>query len=95
MERIGAYVDQAQKNDIRIVECITDAKGEPVGFLLVFDARRDPEFRGGGDWFPSAAAARWGLLIPLGKARRPRHLRRRADLPFHPDLQPIGTLMNL
>jgi 4-hydroxybutyryl-CoA dehydratase / vinylacetyl-CoA-Delta-isomerase len=26
--RIGAYVDQAQKDDIRIVECITDAKGD-------------------------------------------------------------------
>jgi 4-hydroxybutyryl-CoA dehydratase/vinylacetyl-CoA-Delta-isomerase len=28
VERIGAYVDQAQKDDIRIVECITDAKGD-------------------------------------------------------------------
>ena len=28
VERIGAYVDRAQKDDIRIVECITDAKGD-------------------------------------------------------------------
>jgi len=28
VERIGAYVDQAQQDDIRIVECITDAKGD-------------------------------------------------------------------
>jgi 4-hydroxybutyryl-CoA dehydratase/vinylacetyl-CoA-Delta-isomerase len=28
VERIGAYVDQAQKDDVRIVECITDAKGD-------------------------------------------------------------------
>jgi 4-hydroxybutyryl-CoA dehydratase/vinylacetyl-CoA-Delta-isomerase len=28
VQRIGAYVDQAQKDDIRIVECITDAKGD-------------------------------------------------------------------
>jgi len=28
VQRIGAYVDQAQQDDIRIVECITDAKGD-------------------------------------------------------------------
>lgn len=28
VERIGAYVDRAQQDDIRIVECITDAKGD-------------------------------------------------------------------
>jgi 4-hydroxybutyryl-CoA dehydratase/vinylacetyl-CoA-Delta-isomerase len=26
--RIGAYVDRAQREDLRIVECITDAKGD-------------------------------------------------------------------
>jgi 4-hydroxybutyryl-CoA dehydratase/vinylacetyl-CoA-Delta-isomerase len=28
VQRIGAYVDRAQQEDIRIVECITDAKGD-------------------------------------------------------------------
>ena len=28
VERIGAYVDRAQQDDVRIVECITDAKGD-------------------------------------------------------------------
>ena len=28
VERIGAYVDRAQRDDIRITECITDAKGD-------------------------------------------------------------------
>jgi 4-hydroxybutyryl-CoA dehydratase/vinylacetyl-CoA-Delta-isomerase len=28
VKRIGAYVDRAQQDDIRIVECITDAKGD-------------------------------------------------------------------
>ena len=28
VERIGAYVDRAQQDDLRIVECITDAKGD-------------------------------------------------------------------
>jgi 4-hydroxybutyryl-CoA dehydratase/vinylacetyl-CoA-Delta-isomerase len=28
VQRIGEYVDRAQQDDIRIVECITDAKGD-------------------------------------------------------------------
>ena len=28
VERIGAYVDEAQRRDVRIIECITDAKGD-------------------------------------------------------------------
>jgi 4-hydroxybutyryl-CoA dehydratase/vinylacetyl-CoA-Delta-isomerase len=49
--RIGTYVDQAQRDDIRIVECITDAKGDrslppakqhdPDLYVRVVDRRRD------------------------------------------------------
>jgi len=51
VERIKAYVDEAQRNDIRITECITDAKGnrsvapgkqhDPDAYVHVVDRQRD------------------------------------------------------
>ncbi|MPY91510.1 MAG: 4-hydroxyphenylacetate 3-hydroxylase [Acidimicrobiia bacterium] len=51
VERINAYVDEAQRNDIRITECITDAKGnravapgkqhDPDAYVHVVDRQRD------------------------------------------------------
>jgi 4-hydroxybutyryl-CoA dehydratase/vinylacetyl-CoA-Delta-isomerase len=51
IERIRAYVDEAQRNDIRITECITDAKGnrsvapgkqhDPDAYVHVVDRQRD------------------------------------------------------
>lgn len=51
VERIGTFVDQAQKDDIRITECITDAKGDrslppgrqddPDAYTRVVERRKD------------------------------------------------------
>ena len=51
VERIHAYIDDAQRRDIRIAECITDAKGDrsrppakqddPDAYVRVVDRRPD------------------------------------------------------
>jgi 4-hydroxybutyryl-CoA dehydratase/vinylacetyl-CoA-Delta-isomerase len=51
VERIGTFVDLAQKRDVRITECITDAKGnrslppakqdDPDAYVRVVDRRKD------------------------------------------------------
>lgn len=51
LDRIAAYIDDAQRSDIRITQCITDAKGDrsrppskqddPDAYLRVVDRQRD------------------------------------------------------
>jgi 4-hydroxybutyryl-CoA dehydratase/vinylacetyl-CoA-Delta-isomerase len=51
VERMGAYIDEAQRADVRITQCITDAKGDrsrpparqddPDAYVRVVDRQRD------------------------------------------------------
>lgn len=81
LDRISAYVEDARKRDIRIVECITDAKGsrsaspsgqeDPDAYLRVVDRRPDGVIIRGAKLHISAASLAHELLIMPTKKMKP------------------------
>ncbi|MQA15552.1 MAG: 4-hydroxyphenylacetate 3-hydroxylase [Pseudonocardiaceae bacterium] len=81
VDRIAAYVDEARQRDIRIVECITDAKGsrsvspsgqdDPDAYLRVVDRRPDGVVIRGAKLHISAASLAHDLLIMPTKKMKP------------------------
>ena len=79
--RIRAYVEQARKDDIRITECITDAKGnrslnparqeDPDAYVRVVERRPDGVVIRGAKLHISAAAFGHDLMIMPTKAMKP------------------------
>ncbi len=77
-ERIQRYVEQAQKNDIRITECITDAKGnrslppgkqeDPDAYTHIVDRRGDDIVIRGAKLHITAAALGHELMVIPTKA---------------------------
>ena len=79
--RIHAYVEQARRDDIRIVECITDAKGDrslapgkqddPDAYVRVVDRRPDGVVIRGAKLHISAAAFAHDLMVMPTKTMKP------------------------
>jgi len=79
--RIRAYVEQARKDDIRITECITDAKGnrslppakqeDPDSYVRVVERRPDGVVIRGAKLHISAAAFGHDLMIMPTKSMKP------------------------
>lgn len=79
--RIRAYVEQARKDDIRITECITDAKGnrvlppskqeDPDAYVRVVERRSDGVVIRGAKLHISAAAFGHELMVMPTKAMSP------------------------
>jgi 4-hydroxybutyryl-CoA dehydratase / vinylacetyl-CoA-Delta-isomerase len=80
-ERLAAYVDDATRRDIRIAECITDAKGnrtlapsqqdDPDAYVRVVDRRRDGVVIRGAKLHISAASLVHELMVMPTKAMKP------------------------
>jgi 4-hydroxybutyryl-CoA dehydratase/vinylacetyl-CoA-Delta-isomerase len=79
--RIHAYVEQARKDDIRIVECITDAKGnrslapgkqdDPDAYVRVVERRADGVVIRGAKLHISAAAFAHDMMVMPTKTMKP------------------------
>jgi 4-hydroxybutyryl-CoA dehydratase/vinylacetyl-CoA-Delta-isomerase len=79
--RIRAYVEQARKDDIRITECITDAKGnrslapskqdDPDSYVRVVERRSDGVVIRGAKLHISAAAFGHDLMVMPTKSMKP------------------------
>lgn len=79
--RIHAYVKDAQRRDIRIVECITDAKGDrsrppgkqddPDAYTHVIDRRRDGVVIRGAKLHITGASMAHELMVIPTKAMKP------------------------
>jgi 4-hydroxybutyryl-CoA dehydratase/vinylacetyl-CoA-Delta-isomerase len=79
--RIRAYVEQARKDDIRVTECITDAKGnrslapakqdDPDAYLRVVDRRAGGVVIRGAKLHISAAAFGHDLMVMPTKSMKP------------------------
>lgn len=79
--RIHAYVEQARQRDIRIVECITDAKGnrglapssqeDPDAYVRVIGRRPDGVIIRGAKLHITAAALAHELMVMPTKAMKP------------------------
>jgi 4-hydroxybutyryl-CoA dehydratase / vinylacetyl-CoA-Delta-isomerase len=80
-ERIAAYVDDATRRDIRIAECITDAKGDrtlppaqqddPDAYVRVVERRPDGVVIRGAKLHISAASLVHDLMVMPTKAMKP------------------------
>jgi 4-hydroxybutyryl-CoA dehydratase/vinylacetyl-CoA-Delta-isomerase len=80
-ERLAAYVDDATRRDIRIAECITDAKGnrtlppsqqdDPDAYVRVVERRRDGVVIRGAKLHISAASLVHDLMVMPTKAMKP------------------------
>jgi 4-hydroxybutyryl-CoA dehydratase / vinylacetyl-CoA-Delta-isomerase len=80
-ERLTAYVDDATRRDIRIAECITDAKGnrtlppsqqdDPDAYVRVVDRRRDGVVIRGAKLHISAASLVHELMVMPTKGMKP------------------------
>jgi 4-hydroxybutyryl-CoA dehydratase/vinylacetyl-CoA-Delta-isomerase len=80
-ERLTAYVDDATRRDIRIAECITDAKGnrtlppsqqdDPDAYVRVVERRRDGVVIRGAKLHISAASLVHELMVMPTKAMKP------------------------
>ena len=80
-ERLEAYVDDATQRDIRIAECITDAKGDrtlppsqqddPDVYVRVVDRRSDGVVIRGAKLHISAASLVHDLMVMPTKAMKP------------------------
>lgn len=81
IDRIRAYVDQARRDDIRITECITDAKGnrslapakqeDPDAYVRVVERRDDGVVIRGAKLHISAAAYGHDLMVMPTKSMKP------------------------
>lgn len=81
LDRISAYVEDARRRDVRIVECITDAKGsrsappsgqdDPDAYLRVVDRRPDGVVIRGAKLHISAASLAHELLVMPTKKMKP------------------------
>lgn len=81
VERIKAYVDYVQKNDLRITQCITDAKGDrskhpgeqedPDAYVRVVERHADGVTLRGAKLHISAASFGHELMVIPTKAMRP------------------------
>lgn len=81
VERIKAYVDHVQKNDLRITQCITDAKGDrskhpgeqedPDAYVRVVERHADGVTIRGAKLHISAASFGHELMVIPTKAMRP------------------------
>jgi 4-hydroxybutyryl-CoA dehydratase/vinylacetyl-CoA-Delta-isomerase len=79
--RIRAYVEQAQRRDVRITQCITDAKGDrsrragnqddPDAYVRVIERREDGVIIRGAKLHISAASMSHELMTIPTKAMRP------------------------
>jgi 4-hydroxybutyryl-CoA dehydratase/vinylacetyl-CoA-Delta-isomerase len=79
--RINAYVDEARRRDIRITECITDAKGnrglppgkqpDPDSYVRVVDRREDGVVIRGAKLHITAAAFGHDLMVMPTKSMKP------------------------
>jgi 4-hydroxybutyryl-CoA dehydratase / vinylacetyl-CoA-Delta-isomerase len=80
-ERLTAYVDDATRRDIRIAECITDAKGDrtvppsqqddPDAYVRVVERRREGVVIRGAKLHISAASLVHDLMVMPTKAMKP------------------------
>jgi 4-hydroxybutyryl-CoA dehydratase/vinylacetyl-CoA-Delta-isomerase len=81
IERIDAYIEQAQRDDVRITQCITDAKGDrsrspakqddPDAYVRVVDRQRDGVVIRGAKLHITGASFGHDLLTIPTKAMKP------------------------
>ncbi|MGD9752688.1 MAG: 4-hydroxyphenylacetate 3-hydroxylase N-terminal domain-containing protein [Acidimicrobiia bacterium] len=81
IERMNAYIDEAQRNDVRITQCITDAKGDrsrppgkqddPDAYVHVVDRQRDGVVIRGAKLHITGASFGHDLLTIPTKAMKP------------------------